>query len=183
MASLNLRLCCDIKKELAKFDGGSGKFVFLTKIRNQEQKIFPINFKGEMCTAGISATEFATGKSKKTCYSVGINVPESSQLQAIIQQMAWLAKEEAIKIWGEEEMDYVETIKDDDKIFIKLKTDAQFKNFNFKTNLPINPKKYSDTNGCDEITFDGEASVWFNFEDKRYGLTFIPKRLTFHTEE
>jgi hypothetical protein len=179
MASASLMIKSNVSKDLIKFGKDSTKFISMAKVRTSGDTPFQLLLSGEMCTAGINAMEFGVGKQKKTTYSVGITMEEDSpQIHPLIQ-IAALAKIEADKI--SPEMEFNEFLKDD-KLFIKLRTDAQNRSFACKSNLKIDPKKYSDTNTYDNVAFTGEAQVWFNLEDLKYGISLIPKKIEFSKE-
>jgi hypothetical protein len=187
MAAASLMIKSNVSKDLIKFGKDSTKFISMAKVRTTGDTPFQLLLSGEMCTAGrlipltlgINAMEFGVGKQKKTTYSVGITMEEDSPQIHPLLQIAALAKIEADKI--SPEMEFNEFLKDD-KLFIKLRTDAQNRSFACKSNLKIDPKKYSDTNTYDNVTFTGEAQVWFNLEDLKYGISLIPKKIEFSKE-
>lgn len=177
MASLSLK--CDLTKAVKKFEKDASKFIHIGKIRCGDDNPFLLNFSGEICSAGIGANEFINGKKKTTTFSVGLEIEEGSAEVLIFSQIAELAKTEIKKIFLDEEWEYSNLIKDDNKVYIKLKTDSTNRAFSTKTNLSINPKKYSESNDYDILSFSGDVQVWFNLEDQKYGITLSPKKLDF----
>lgn len=178
MAMASLSLKCDLTKAVKKFEKDASKFIHMGKIRCGNDNPFLLNFSGEICSAGIGANEFTNGKKKTTTFSVGLEIEEGSGEMLIFSQIADLAKTEIKKI-SSEEWEYSNLIKDDNKLYIKLKTDSTNRAFSTKTNLSINPKKYSESNDYDILSFSGDAQVWFNLDDQKYGITLTPKKLEF----
>lgn len=176
MASLSLK--CDLAKQVKKFEKDASKFIHMGKVRCGNDNPFLLNFSGEICSAGIGANEFTNGKKKTTTFSVGLEIEEGSGEIFIFSQIADLAKTEIKKI-SSEEWEYSNLIKDNNKLYIKLKTDSTNRAFSTKTNLSINPKKYSESNDYDILSFSGDAQVWFNLDDQKYGITLTPKKLEF----
>ena len=172
MAAPALMIKNDITKEFEKFSKNTSKnFLFMTKVRNANDKKFDIAFLADMCTGGVIVNEFGEGKKKKMAFSLGVTIVEDSRNALTLNLLCDLARQEANKIWPGDKGTFYSPIKDDDKLFIKIKTDAQNKNFLAKFNIPITPKKYSQSKDFDQFLFDGEAQIWFNFADEKYGVT------------
>lgn len=178
MAMASLVLKTDLVKANTKFEKDATKFINMAKVRCSNDNPFLLNFSGEICSAGIGANEFVNGKKKTTSYSIGVELEEGSAEMMIFRQIAELAKTE-IKRISTEEWEYSDLIKDDNKVYIKLKTDSTNRAFTTKTNLSINPKKYSESNDYDILAFSGDIQVWFNLDDHKYGITLTPKKLEF----
>lgn len=166
-----------LPKDLKKYETDQTKFLSMAKIRTMDDSQFVLKFSGEICTAGVGATDFGTGKSKKTSYTIGIEIEENSSTTAMFRQIEGLAKSEIEKYSPNYE--YSSLIKDDNKLYIKLKADSQNRSFSCKTNISINPKKYSESNDYDTLSFTGEIQVWFNLDDEKYGISLIAKKLEF----
>jgi hypothetical protein len=147
------------------------------KIRGPNDTPFVLNFAGEICTAGVGASEFLNGKKKTTSYSIGVELEDGNPEFLIFRQIADLAKIEVEKI--SPDFEYSDLIKDDNKVYIKLKTDSTNRTFSTKTNLSINPKKYSESADYDTLAFTGDVQVWFNLDDLKYGISLTPKKLEF----
>jgi hypothetical protein len=177
MAMASLVLKCDLAKAGKKYEKDSSRFIAMAKVRNSDDTPFAFNFGGEICTAGISTNEFTNGKKKTLTYAVGVELEDHSQQHMIFKQIVELAQAELAKL--SLNFEYVDLIKDDNKLFIKLKTDSTNKVFSTKTNLSITPKKYSETHDYDQLRFSGEIQVWFNFDDEKYGISLVPKKLEF----
>ena len=179
MASPSLMIKSDIVKEFAKYNKNTEKnFLHMSKVRTAMDKKHEVTFLAEMCTGGVVVNEFGEGKKKKTNFSVGVTITENSPNAFNLNLLCDLARKEANKIWGEGKGTFYEPIKDDDKLFIKIKTDAQNKHFLSKFNIPITPKKYAQTKDFDQFMFDGEAQIWFHFADEKYGITIAADNFT-----
>jgi len=176
MASPSLMLKSTLAKDILKYEKDEKKFLSMAKIRCQDNTPYQVKFEGEICTGGVNASEFNNNGKKKTSYSLGITIEEGSAYAFLFQQLAGLAHAEASVISSD--MEFNEPIKDE-KFYLKLKTDANNKAFAFKSNLNITPKKCSEVVDYDRVTFTGEAAVWFNISDEKYGLSFTPKRIDF----
>ena len=85
---------------------------------------------------------------------------------------------------SKEEWDLTSPIKDD-KIYIKLKTTTDKKRFNIASNIKLDPKKIADATIArgQKVQVIGELGVYCNLLDKKAGVTFAARKVTFTTEE
>lgn len=165
----------DLKKEMAKYEADNSKFLSMLKLRTAENKSYPVIFSGEIVGSGISATEFGTGKNKKASYSIGLELDDDTR--TMFNDILTLATQSVKSIWDDFEV--IPPIKESGVFYLKLKTDPSGKSFSFKSNLNITPKKYAEVTESETLTFDGEVQMWVNYEDRKIGLSFIPKKLEF----
>jgi hypothetical protein len=77
-----------------------------------------------------------------------------------------------------------ELVKDDDKIFLKLKFNKS-KQATFKSNLPINMKKPGDTriHSDQKVEITATVKFYFNFEDEKAGVNLAVSNLNFEIDE
>jgi len=176
--------------ELYKFDLASHyvpegsdreqKTIAMAKFRS-DGRAFQFEITGDMATQGINESEFK----KQLKYSVGVTTSEATQnfleqLKDVIDN--YLSSTPGIVDAASWEV--VDPLKDGETIYLKLPTDKSGKNFQFKTNVKISPKNYSEAAQCSSVHFTGEVKAYFNLIDKKAGLSFVPKTLNFdETEE
>lgn len=169
----------DLAKEFRLFEKNEKKFITMTKLRSGKN-ITTSTFRGELCTAGINTTEFLNAdESKRQVYSVGMTLEEGAEevledIQSILTRTCQTHSDD----W-----EMTDLVKEDSKLFIKIKPDGSGKGFNFKSNLKLTPKQFSDASMASRLTFHGEIVAWFNFRDKKCGLTLAPKSLLFDEDE
>jgi hypothetical protein len=175
VASLNLSLFkFDFKKYENQFTENAAKKIAVSKIR-AEGKPFQIRIAGEITTSGINDSEFGEGKNKRTVYSLGVRL-EDADVEAI-QKLNSLFKT------FPDDFEIAELVKDDEKIYLKLKTDKAGKNFDFKCNLNITPKKLSEASDASTVSAVCELGVYVNYEDRKVGFTVTPRRIMFDADE
>jgi len=165
----------DLPKAIARFAKDENRFIHTAKTR-VATKPFTFELQGDMCTAGINESEFGEGKKKTTSYSIGISLeePDVEFLNTLTTEF-----EDFCHAGGITDIDISSPVRDDDRLYLKLKTDHSGKNFNFKTNINVTPKKYSEAANSDKLTFIGEITGWVNLESNKAGLSLTPKRVVF----
>lgn len=169
-----LEIKFDLKTVLARHEAKPGRNIHMGKfIENKKSKIFTIS--GEICTNGIYQSEFLNGKTKQTTFTVGILLTEENiaLITSLLESLQNLVNT------AEAAFEIQDIIKDDEKIYLKLKTDSSGKNFDFITNLAITPKKFSDASDAEQVTFIGEISTYFNLCDEKCGICLQPKAVLF----
>jgi hypothetical protein len=170
---LNFKI--DLKKESKKYESNSSKFLTLAKLQSSNKAV-SFEVSGEICTAGISCTDFGGDKKKKPVYSIGIKIEEEETFEPVHK----LLQETCDSL--EEGWEVSEPLRDD-KFYFKIKQDGSGKKFVVRTNIPITPKKFSEAADATNLHVEGEVSAWFNFADKKAGLLFTPKYLTFDEDD
>lgn len=167
----DLQLVVDLIKAEAKYQESGKNFITMGKFR-MKKSAFKIVMVGELSTDGINCSTFGEGKGAKTSYSLGF-IPQEEDVIAI-EKFASLVDELCPD-------DYDSSpIMKDEIMYLKLKT-KDGKRFNFYSNIKLEPKKYQEAplyNG-QQVKVTAEISAWFNFEDKKAGLTLAISKLEF----
>ena len=166
----------DLTKDQTRFSKDPKKFLAMAKVRSGKKNV-TFEASGEICTAGISCTDFGTDKKKKPSYSVGLLIENETEFERLHKML-----EDYCYSTFKENWEVSEPVKDE-KLYIKLKLDGSGKKFAFKSNLSLTPKKFSDAANATNLHVEGEVQTWFNFADKKAGLIFSPKYLTFDEDE
>ena len=175
----DLGFSLDLKKQFALFEKNEKKFIKMEKLR-AGKKITTTTIRGELCTAGINTTEFMNDdESKRQVYSIGMTIDESAE-ESLAEVQNVLVD---LCATHSDDWEVSELVKEDSKLFIKIKPDGSGKGFNFKSNLKLTPKQFSDASMASRLTFHGEILAWFNLRDKKCGLTLVPKSLLFDEDE
>lgn len=169
---LTIRL--DFEKESARYEKNHEKFLSIAKIRSGKKTV-TFEIEGEMCTSGITCTDFGTEKKKRLVYSTGVIVDEEETES--FNKLYVLLEDLCPEGWT-----IVEPLKDD-KFYVKIKADDSGKKFSCKSNLSITPKKFSEAADATNLLIKGTVGVYLNFEETKAGLTFTPIQLLFDHDE
>lgn len=163
----------DLKKEISKYETNAANFLHIAKLQSGKKPVL-FEIEGEICTSGITCTDFGTDKKKKPVYSIGIKVNDEDSFEPLRKLLEETCTDGSWEI--------LRPVRED-KIYFKLKLDGTGKKFNFKSNIPLTPKKFAEAANSTNLHVEGEVSAWFNFEEKTTGLLFTPKCLTFDEED
>lgn len=167
----------DLANLLAKYEVDPTRKIHMGKIlHGKKPKVFRLA--GDICTNGIYEASFGDGKLKTVSYSVGITL-EEADLDVISHLLDTLQRFVNVATNGVENFEILDPIKDEEKLYLKLKTDKSGKSFSFKSNIPLTPKKIGDVSCAEMAVFYGEIAPYFNFEDRKCGLCFQPKAVLF----
>lgn len=133
---------------------------------------------GSIITDGISISEFNNAdKTKRVVYSVGMQLDEKNT--AFINALAACVEDSC----QDESFTCINPIKDGDKIYFKLATDAQNKNFKATISPAITPKKCAEIAEYQSVTFSGWVEPWYNIQDKTCGLSFNAREFDFTQDD
>jgi hypothetical protein len=166
----------DLKKEIARHAAKPAKYLAMAPLKAGKSNV-SFEVEGEICTAGISCTNFGSDKKQKLSYSIGLAVEAEETFEPLFEKL----KETCVTEEGEDEWDITEPLKDG-KLYLKLKLDGTGKKFAFKSNVPLTPKKFAEASNRTNLKVEGSVSAWFNLADKKAGLLFTPKHLTFNDD-
>jgi hypothetical protein len=155
----------DLAKEEASFAANGKKSIRMVGIKANDAP-FRIVLNGQLSTDGIIvSTEYHT-------HSLGFKFEDDEDQEAF---------EEIYNIFKPLDLSEYEqkSIIKDDTIWLKCKFPKDKKDYNFKSNIKLNPKKPQDASFCEgqAVKVTGELKAYFNLEDKIYGLSFQMKAL------
>lgn len=168
----------DLNKAMTRYvDTGKG-FIGMGTFRINKNA-FKLVLKGELTTNGIAVNEF----NKIPNYSLGIQLDEEKDLEAFEKLNNLLAEFLEDAFPDTDEWDLNRVVKDD-RIYLKLKVDGK-KNFQFNSNIKLTPKNLSDSGlfRGQKVEVTAEIAPYFNFEDKKAGLSISPRAVKFDVEE
>ena len=168
----------DLNKAMTRHaDTGKG-FIAMGTFRINKNA-FKLVLKGELTTNGVAVNEF----NKTPNYSLGIQFDEEKDLEAFEKLNDLLAQFLDSFLPDTEEWDLNRVVKED-RIYLKLKTDAK-KNFQFTSNVKLSPKNLSDSGlfRGQKVEVTAEIAPYFNFADKKAGLSISPRSIKFDVEE
>jgi hypothetical protein len=170
----------DLKKAIQFHEDTGKNFLALGSFR-LGKAAFKVSLNGEVTTNGISVSEF----NKIPNYSFGLRFENEEDIAAF-EKLGELLSNFITESTPDfkEEWDLTSPIKDD-KIYIKLKTTTDKKRFNIASNIKLDPKKIADAPIArgQKVQVIGELGVYCNLLDKKAGVTFAARKVTFTTEE
>lgn len=168
----------DLNKAMTRYvDTGKG-FIGMGTFRIN-RNAFKLVMKGELTTNGIAVNEF----NKIANYSIGIQLDEEKDLEAFEKLNNMLAEFLEDAFPNSEEWDLNRIVKDD-RVYLKLKIDGK-KNFQFNSNIKLTPKNLSDSGlfRGQKVEVTAEIAPYFNFEDKKAGLSISPRIIKFDVDD
>lgn len=173
----DLNLIVDLSKAQKVFENNGTRFMTMAKFKIKKS-IFKVIFSGEVSSDGIMMSTFGEGKSAKSSYSFAFTFAEEEE------KAAFEKFQELVIASAPDDYDSSSIIKDDEMMYLKLKTKdgKRFSNF---SNIKLDPKKIHESsifNG-QKVTVTGEVSGWYNLEDKKCGVSFSITKLEFEVDE
>lgn len=166
----------DLGVAIKKYEETGKNFIAMGSFKNGSAPI-KVLFRGELTTEGVLVSEF----NKIPNYSFGFRFESADDLEAFDVYTELLDK--FLKANGGSEYELSQIVKDD-KLYIKLKV-IDKKKFGILSNVKLDPKKLGDSGlyRGQGVTILGELGVYFNLLDKKAGITFSARRLTFDLDE
>lgn len=165
----------DIKKSIAKYEETGRNFLAMAPFKADKSSI-KVMLKGELTTDGISSTEF----NRTPTYSLGIRLDNEEDLEAFEGFNNLLST-----LLGDSDSDDWELTNfvKDDKLYIKLKV-VDKKRFAILSNVKLDPKKLGDSGlyRGQKVQVFGELGVYCHLTDKKAGVTFNARKITFEQE-
>lgn len=178
-AQKNLKIAnLDLNKSLTRYEDTGKGFIALGNFRINKNA-FKLLLKGELTTNGVAVNEF----NKVANYSLGIQLEEEKDLDAFEKLNDFLSKFLEENLPDADNWDLNRIVKDD-RIYLKLKTDAK-KLFQFSSNVKLAPKSLSESGlfRGQKVEVVAEIAPYFNFMDRKAGLSITPRSIKFDVEE
>ena len=168
----------DIKKSLANYEDTGKNFLAMGTFKIDNAP-FKVVLRGELTTDGITTAEF----NKTPSYSFGLRLESNDDLEAFEHVTNKVVEFIGETVEGGEDWELTRFVKDD-KLYIKLKA-VDRKRFSVISNVKLDPKKLGDSGlfRGQKVTVTGELGVYFNLVDKKAGITFAARKLSFEKEE
>lgn len=165
------------KPDLAKIkaDGKKDLAISTIKLGNRPAQLL---LRGVLTTQGINKMESEWGDK----YSFGLQFTEQEDADGI---GAMLAKfEDHLGEIAEEEYELKDVFKDDDVVYLKVKTDKNQNAFTFASNYKLHPKKINpDIVRYMPIEVVAEPGAYINVKNQTAGLFFTVRQITFREHE
>lgn len=178
-AQKNLRITnLDLNKSLARFEESGKSFIAMGNFKINKNA-FKLLLKGEITTNGINVQEF----NKTPNYSLGLQLDDEKDLDSFEKLNDFISQFLEDHLPNAEDWDLNRVVKDD-RIYLKLKTDPK-KNFQFTSNVKVTPKNLTEQGlfRGQKVEVIAEIAPYFNFMDRKAGLSITPRSIKFETEE
>lgn len=167
---------------VGKFDFARKKALFQKDEKNKiahdsfkiDKKAVTLKFKALTASEKILVSKYGL--------SLPITVEDSADLEALLKFSEFMPT--YLQSMGENGWETTEFVKEDDKIFLKLKFDTN-KQAQFKSNVPITLKKPHDASIHNDQSVDVTVTMkfYFNFETETCGATINVTQLFFEIDE
>lgn len=167
---------------VGKFDFARKKALFQKDEKNKiahdsfkiDKKAVTLKFKALTASEKILVSKYGL--------SLPITVEDSADLEALLKFSEFMPT--YLQSMGETGWETTEFVKEDDKIFLKLKFDTN-KQAQFKSNVPITLKKPHDASIHNDQSVDVTVTMkfYFNFETETCGATINVTQLFFEIDE
>lgn len=163
----------DFAKKAEKSDDKYMVYDFFKK----DGKFFNFVFKASVASGSIICSQFDGNAN----FSMVVNLTETEDLE-FLEKLNTIV---AAPIPNESEWSSTSILKDDNKVFLKIKySDKKSLALKASTNLEINLKKPNDTKiyQGQEVTVTAQLGFYYNFKEKVYGASLTPTGFQFDTE-
>jgi hypothetical protein len=167
---------------VGKFDFARKKALFQKDEKNKiahdsfkiDKKTVTLKFKAVTASEKILVSKYGL--------SLPITVEDSADLEGLQRFSEFIPN--YLQSMGETTWETTEFVKEDDKIFLKLKFDTN-KQAQFKSNVPITLKKPHDASIHNDQAVDVTVTMkfYFNFETETCGATINVTQLFFEIDE
>lgn len=138
------------------------------------RKVVQLILNGSLTGENISVSSFDDGAEAHT---IGFVFDSEDDLAALKELNTELFTH--VNGFKEDEWEIIETVKNDDKLYLKLKFDAKKTKYNFKSNVKLSPKTPTgaDLHRHDAVSIAVEFSQYFNLDEKKCGLMFTVRNI------
>lgn len=142
----------------------------------QDKRVPKVVISAEVESEGFLVNEFDSVKN----FSLPITLDESDELQSLDK-----LSEKLSTLIPDSDNYSITTPSRDEKMYLKFKLSKDKKNFIARNNLKLNPNKIENTGiyRGQKVEVVGELGYYVNVKDKKAGLTFTLRKISFELDE